>query len=205
MNRLGFHLSFSGCAWSLTYYCGMIEALRHCRHLETLRNIKFSGASAGSITAATGAVVAGLDQDFPFWDHVTALGNTVRKRQFGALFYMEEFLQKVLPELLPPEAPEVCSHRAYISVTSLLNGRMKGTVVEEYSDMEDLCAAITASCHIPLYSSTSNLTIPFRGAPSMDGGKARSVMLLPIALTNVAVAAVLSSFARVHHSLPAHP
>jgi hypothetical protein len=166
---LGFGFSAAGCLFS--YHAGAAGALIDAG-LILPEKTRLAGASAGSIIAA--CIASGM----PFAE-MTALSLEMFAdlRENGTRGRLGDVLRRFLTAHLPRGAAERSRGRVFVAVTRPLP-RVRGELVSDFVDRDDLIQALMTSCHIPYYLDGAPTT-RFRGGLALDGGLADFVPLPP--------------------------
>jgi hypothetical protein len=130
---------------------------------------KVAGASSGALLSL--GLCSGLSPQ-AFTNITQQLCNTCRQHG-NCQGTLGAAVASCIPQILPPDAYQQCSKRAYMSITT---GPFPATTyppsnlfVSEYSSNDDLAAAASASSYIPLWSGKKAPTTTFRGMPAYDG------------------------------------
>ncbi|EJD75592.1 IPLA-3 protein [Loa loa] len=157
-------LSLSGCGFLCIYHAGVCAAIKE--HVPQLLQNQISGASAGSIIAASVICNVCISQATSFFLSVVS---EARSYTFGALnrdFDLMKLVRMKLNSILPSDAHELCTGRLRISVTRFCD--MENVVLDEFRTKDELIDAICCSCFIPVYGGFIYPT--FRGEIYIDGG-----------------------------------
>lgn len=162
-------ISFSGCAWFLTYHLGVIRAVK--RHQST-EDLICLGASSGSVAATV--LAADMDPERVF-EKVCEFMDHASKRRMGPVGSMSRYVRTGLKELLPPTAYQDVGERLKISISELPLVKNKILPQKPLKSNKELTKIIMGSCYIPIYYERPVL---YRGKPLVDGGLTDNVPIL---------------------------
>ena len=156
-------IGFSAGGLLFPYYCGVVQQLAASGVLTDSTPV--AGASAGSLIAA--AVAAGLSMS----DMIESLRHLSRDlREHGTRGRLRGAVERTLREVLPANTyARVGGGRLHVAVTRQSGSLLRGELVSEWRNDEDLIACLLTSCHIPFYFD-GNAVTRFRDAWCCDGG-----------------------------------
>ena len=177
-------ISFSGCGTLNFYQTGVAASLQDAGMVEGMR---FAGASAGSGLATL--VAAGIPAKAISETAIEILAPFGGKNILAHPDILVAFARDFLAAFVVPETLERIGERVHISITRLRG--LRNWQVHQFTDIDDLCRAIRASCHIP---SPRRRTVKFRGYRCLDGGFSvnspligeRCLSISPFALSRLA-------------------
>ncbi len=153
-------ISFSGCGTLNFYQCGVAYALQQYGLPQSMH---YAGASAG---AGLGVLLA---QGSDAQEIASVAIDILKPHAHANILYRSdvllEFANRFLGHFLSEETLPIIGHRVSVSITRAPS--IKNLMVNEFHDLNDLSAAVRASCHIP---SRRVRTIRFRQMRCMDGG-----------------------------------
>ena len=153
-------ISFSGCGTLNFYQCGVAYALQQYGLPE---DMQYAGASAGAGLSVL------LAQGSDAHEIASVAAEILEPYAHANILYRSDvllnFANQFLGHFLSEGTLSVIGHRVSISITRAPS--IKNLMVNEFHDLNDLSAAVRASCHIP---SQRVRTIRFRSMRCMDGG-----------------------------------
>lgn len=153
-------LSFSGCGTLNFYQTGVAHALQQAGLTD---NILYAGASAGSGLSVM--IASGVDTKQILKTACELLEPHQGKNIFRHPVMLKDFAHSFLDSFINEETISKIGDRVHISITTVRP--FKNQLINQFSDVEDLCRAIRASCHLPSLRFPS---VPFRGQKCIDGG-----------------------------------
>jgi len=156
-------LSFSGAGFCGVYHLGATHALSKRLNFDDL---KFTGASAGSIAAVSAAVWHGdnLDHQFAI---LKGLRTACDKYKFRN--QLQESFYELFDEAYPEDVLEYANQRAFISLSDVSNKlKMKNVLVSEFDSRDHLLECLVASCLVPGWAGYKSRVI--NGKKYIDGG-----------------------------------
>ena len=157
-------LSFAGCGTLNFYQTGVAYVLQQAGMTE---NIKYAGASAGSGLSVM--MASGIDAQQICKTAIDILKPYKGKNVLTHPMILKEFADSFLGTFIDQQTLASIEDRVYISITTLRPFRNQ--LVNQFFDLEDLCRAIRASCHIP---SVRFPYTSFRNKKCIDGGFTRN-------------------------------
>ena len=153
-------MSFSGCGTLNFYQTGVGFALQQAGLTDGLL---YAGASAGSgLSVLLASGVDGQQIHKTAGDILAPYGG---KNILINPLILKEFADVFLQTFITEETLAKIGNRVHISITTLRP--MRNHLVNQFTDTDDLCRAIRASCHIP---SVRFPSVTFRGKRCVDGG-----------------------------------
>lgn len=156
-------LSFSGAGFCGVYHLGATHALSKRLNFDEL---KFTGASAGSIAAVSAAVWHGdnLDHQFAILKGLrTACDKYKFRNQLQEAFY------ELFDESYPEDVLDYANQRAFISLTDVTSKlKMKNALISEFDSRHHLLECLVASCLAPGWAGYKSRFI--NGKKYIDGG-----------------------------------
>lgn len=153
-------LAFAGCGTLNFYQTGVGYALQRAG---IGADLLYAGASAGSGLSAL--LAGGVDAREVFKVASDLLHPHRGKNILLHPLILRGFADQLLGRFIDHQLFESIGDRVYISIT-----RFKpwgNLLINQFSDPDDLCQAIRASCHLP---SLGAPTVMFRGQRCIDGG-----------------------------------
>lgn len=153
--------AFSGCGWITPFHLGVIKSLRDAGYLTNKSVV--AGSSGGSIAATIAATDACTSKAMELILKLSKDKEFNRNKDLG--------IRRVILEFLPSsESFKGCNNILHITVTQVSPAFVRHPiVVSDYHSNEDLAAAVSSSCYIPLWSNLA-LSTDFRGTRVIDGG-----------------------------------
>jgi hypothetical protein len=140
--------AFSGCGWLVPFYFGVIQELTRQNLIND--DTIFAGTSGGALAAVLGCCKV------PPTKALDALIKVSRSPNFTR--HIDQGLRESLLELLPPNAIDYCNGRLHITTTRLWPNPIRSPyIISQFSNLEQLVSAVTASCFIPFYSAPRQL------------------------------------------------
>ena len=98
-------------------------------------------------------------------------------RTHGTHGRLKSVLHRFAEELLPENAHNLCSGKAFISITRLYP--LGNELVSEFESREDLIRALLVSCHVPLWFDRQ-LWVNYKECRCMDGGLTSLIPVPPV-------------------------
>ena len=157
-------LSFAGCGTLNFYQTGVAHILQQAGFTD---NIRFAGASAGSGLSVM--LASGIDAREICNTAVGILTPHQGKNVLVNPKVLKEFADSFLDAFIDETTLAKIGDRVHISITKVLPFRNQ--LINHFTDIEDVCRAIRASCHIP---SLRYPYVYFRGKKCIDGGFTRN-------------------------------
>lgn len=157
-------LSFAGCGTLNFYQTGVAHVLQQAGLTEQIR---YAGASAGSGLSVM--LASGIDAQQICNTAIEILTPHQGKNVLVNPKVLKEFADSFLDAFIDEQTLPKIGDRVHISITKLLPFRNQ--LVHRFSDIDDVCRAIRASCHIP---SVRYPYVYFRGKRCIDGGFTRN-------------------------------
>ena len=157
-------LSFAGCGTLNFYQTGVAHVLQQEGLTE---GVRYAGTSAGSGLSVM--MASGIDAQQICRTAIEILAPHKGKNVLVHPKVLKEFADSFLDAFIDEHTLSKVGDRVHISITKLLPFRNQ--MVHQFTDIEDLCKAIRASCHIP---STHYPYVRFRGKRCIDGGFTRN-------------------------------
>ena len=157
-------LSFAGCGTLNFYQTGAAMALQQAGW--TAGRL-FAGASAGSGLSVL--LASGVDAHAILRTARDILAPHRGKNILRHPTVLKAFADVFLDTFITPSTLSQIGERVHISITTLRP--LRNRLVNQFTDTEDLCRAIRASCHIPSLRFPTTL---FRGQKCIDGGFTRN-------------------------------
>lgn len=134
-----------------------------------------AGSSAGSLISAfyhAGITTEALmDACFQVLDDC---------REYGTRGRLRGVLERVTRDMLPEDAHERCTGKAFISITRLYP--FGNHLISEFDSRDDLISALLASCHVPVWFDRALIT-KHRDGFCMDGGLTNFIPNPPVPRT----------------------
>ncbi|ATB43438.1 transport-secretion protein 2.2 [Cystobacter fuscus] len=159
-------ISFSGCAWLISYHLGVIDV---AREVCDLSRTTFLGASSGSLAAILAAAEIKTADALDF---IITMVRDVEPRWLGPFGRMSQTVTAGLRRLMPEDTYLRVRGRVYISVTRLPTLRNLLLPERELRSNEELLRIALASCYIPLYYERP---VFYGGFPALDGGASNNL------------------------------
>eukprot|EP00601_Ochromonadales_sp_CCMP2298_P002405 CAMPEP_0173189718 /NCGR_PEP_ID=MMETSP1141-20130122/11953_1 /TAXON_ID=483371 /ORGANISM="non described non described, Strain CCMP2298" /LENGTH=324 /DNA_ID=CAMNT_0014113763 /DNA_START=126 /DNA_END=1097 /DNA_ORIENTATION=+ len=162
MPRLG--VSFSPAGLLTPFHIGAAEQLKEYKLLSNCTAL--AGSSGGALAAATSGL--GISAEDAIY---CSLYVAQRCRDEGPRLTLRTALDKVLEDVLPPDAHEILNNRAsncYIAYTEITPS-LQPQFVYRFKDKADLISVLRASCNIPFYFNGNSLAVGVRGTKGVDG------------------------------------
>jgi predicted acylesterase/phospholipase RssA len=153
-------VSFSGCGTLNFYQTGVAASLQRAQLVE---GMSFAGASAGSGLATL--IAAGVDAEHICDKAIDILAPVAGKNILARPDIPIAFASRFLRAFVDDDILSRIGDRVHISITAV--APLRNWKVNRFHDVQDLCRAIRASCHIPSWRRRS---VRFRGHACMDGG-----------------------------------
>lgn len=153
-------LSFAGCGTLNFYQTGVAHALQQAGLTD---DVLYAGASAGSGLSVM--IASGVDAKQILRTAIELLEPHQGKNIFKHPEMLKEFAHSFLDAFIDEDTLSKIEDRVHISITTLRPFRNQ--LINQFSDVEDLCRAIKASCHLPSIRFPS---VYFRGQKCIDGG-----------------------------------
>ena len=153
-------ISFAGCGTLNFYQTGVAASLQEYGIDDTIR---FAGASAGSGLSVL--LAQGIDAKEIADVAINILRRHKHRNILSNPAILLEFADSFMEHFINDSTVDTIQNRVSLSITSLKP--MENLLVNQFSDKEDLCRAIRASCHIP---SPRIRSVSFRGRRCIDGG-----------------------------------
>jgi len=153
-------LSFAGCGTLNFYQTGAAMALQQAGLTEKRL---YAGASAGSGLSVL--LASDVDAQEIFRTARDILAPHRGKNILRHPLILKEFADTFLDTFITPQTLHQIGDRVHISITTLRP--LRNRLFNQFTDTEDLCRAIRASCHIP---SLRFPTATFRDQKCIDGG-----------------------------------
>ena len=157
-------MSFSGCGTLNFYQTGVGFALQQAGLTDDLL---YAGASAGSGLSVL--LASGVDAQDIYQTASDILDPYQGKNILRHPLILKEFADVFLQTFVTEQTLAKIGQRVHISITTLFPFRNR--LINQFEDVEDLCRAIRASCHIP---SVRYPSVTFRGKKCVDGGFTRN-------------------------------
>ena len=157
-------LSFSGCGTLNFYQTGVAHVLQQTGLTE---DVRYAGTSAGSGLSVM--MASGVDAKQICNTAIEILAPHQGKNVLVNPKVLKEFADCFLEAFIDENTLSKVGDKVHISITKLLPFRNQ--LVNKFSDIDDLCKAIRASCHIP---SIRYPYVYFRGKRCIDGGFTRN-------------------------------
>jgi len=157
-------LSFAGCGTLNFYQTGAASALQQAG---LTHNVLYAGASAGSGLSVL--LASDVDAQRIFEAAREILEPYRGKNILRHPLILKHFADAFLNTFITPDTLSRIGNRVHISITTLRP--LRNRLIHQFTDTEDLCRAIRASCHIP---SRRFPTVTFRGQRCIDGGFTRN-------------------------------
>jgi len=157
-------LSFAGCGTLNFYQTGVAFALQQAGLTD---NLLYAGASAGSGLSVL--LASDVDAQRIFQSACEILEPHRGKNILLHPLILKNFADAFLTTFITPQTLPRIGGRVHISITTLRP--LRNRLIHQFTDTEDLCRAIRASCHIP---SRRFPSVTFRGDKCIDGGFTRN-------------------------------
>lgn len=153
-------LSFAGCGTLNFYQTGVAHALQQAGLTD---DVLYAGTSAGSGLAVL--MASGIEAKKISDTTNELLAPFQGKNLFKHPDILTSFIDSFLDVFMQKETLLKIGERVHISITTLRP--FQNQLVNQFTDLDDLCQALRASCHVPsiLFPSVS-----FRGQQCIDGG-----------------------------------
>ena len=148
------------------YFFWYLGVMKYLLEYFDLSKVTLIGASAGGLIAVLSACNVNLDRAVRE-AYRLSIENDVFTRPAGLAGIWGEIIRVWLDELLPENACELCANgRVKLIVTEALTLRLK--YIDEFSDRDDLIAALRCTIHIPWFLDGAATRI-YRGKRYIDG------------------------------------
>jgi hypothetical protein len=148
------------------YFFWYLGVMKYLLEYFDLSKVTLIGASAGGLVAVLSACNVNLDRAVRE-AYRLSVENDVFTRPAGLAGIWGEIIRAWLDELLPENAQELCTDgRVKLVVTEALTLRLR--YIEEFSDRDDLIAALRCTIHIPWFLDGA-ATRQYRGKRYIDG------------------------------------